>query len=143
MIDFTKLDSDAVIRHYALANTPRYLYRKLREENSVAAIAASATPRELVMEIESRENRDETTFGDIAIAYALLVAFSFHDFGPASAELATWAPKKLVWGKSIKEIICQSAVVTTMTRLGPPRNGRIVDLSDQSNASTGLRSLTL
>lgn len=129
MIDLEKLNLNAVLRYYMLANTPRYLYRHLREEPSLASLAESSTPRELLDEITARETSGQTV-EDFAIAYALLVALSFQNYGAVVAVLADWQPIKLAWGKSIAAILAQSAIVTTAARLDA-RSGRIVTTSEQ------------
>src|SRR5258708_12278010 len=97
MMDLAKLNLPAIVRHYMLANTPRYLYRHLRADPSVESLAESSTPKELLRAISAREKKPDRTTEDVAIAYAMLVALSFHKHDAVEKTLANCQPTLLTF----------------------------------------------
>jgi hypothetical protein len=125
MIEIGQIDLLAVMRHYMLANTPRYLYWHLRAEPSVASLAGSSTPRELLAFVSAYEEKPERTAEDVAIAYAMLVALSFQDRRAVLEALADWHPSALTWASHILSIISETMISTTAVDWKAPQ-GRIV-----------------
>jgi hypothetical protein len=129
MIDVQILNTPAIVRHYMLANTPRYLYRNLRAESSVATLADSAGPQELLAAVNAIEDNPNRRVEDVAVAYAMLVAMSLQDYRLATEALAQWEPKALAWAKEITAILTHNNVVTRTVEL-PCRGAQIMGASN-------------
>jgi len=136
MIEFETLNIPAFVRHYMLANTPGYLYRHLRAEPSVKSLAEASTPKELLAAVTSLEVRPERRPEDVAIAYAMLVALSFQNYGAVREALTNWQPKTLTWARHILSIITQTAIVTTTIPLHVPRGRVMADPEKNDTPST-------
>src|ERR1700677_1635308 len=101
MIDLNKLDLRELTEQYMVANTPRFLYKNLRDNASVKGLAERSTPRELFASITAIERKQDRNADDVALAYAMLVAMSFQDFGRVREVVADWRPTILSWGLDI------------------------------------------
>ena len=101
-----------------LANTPMYLYRKLRVEPFVKSLAEAYTPTELLASVNEIEKQETRNPEDVASAYAMLVALSFKEYRQTEAALEIWRPTALTWGKQIASILRHKAVVTNQSTWG-------------------------
>jgi hypothetical protein len=124
VIDTGQINLPAIVRHYMLANTPRYLYRNLRAEPSVASLADASTPKELLESVSAYEGKPDRTAEDVAVAYAMLVALSYQDRAAALEALADWRPRALSWADRILSIIGENFISMTVREL-KARPGRI------------------
>jgi hypothetical protein len=113
MIRLDQINMPAIIRHYALANTPRYLYKHLRSESSVETLAAESSPDELLAAIEEIEANAGRTASDVGVAYAMLVALSYQPYAKVQEALARWTPQILSWASAIISIIQEPKVAVS------------------------------
>lgn len=142
MIDCGKLNIGALVEHYALANTPRYLYRHIRSEVSVEALAAAATVDEILAEIDLRTAKSDRATNDVALAYALLVSLSFKNIGEVRSAVAAWErPGGLIWVDHILSIINQTAIVTSLFNMSA-KNGSTDTAYPQTNITSSLITLS-
>jgi hypothetical protein len=125
MIDLDQINRSAAMRHYMLANTPRYLYRHLREDPSVEAFAKLSTPKELVAAIIRIEKQPERSAEDISLAYVMLVALSFQDYRDVTAALSGWRPQVLRWATHIISILNRPSLATTIAHVAAPTSRAI------------------
>lgn len=120
MINLGKLDLQAIAEQYMIANTPRFLYKHLRQIPSVRELAVQSTPRELLKAIDAIEQKQDRNADDIATAYAMLVALSFQEYGRVREAVAGWTPTILSWGLHILSIIEQTTIPTQRITLVAP-----------------------
>jgi hypothetical protein len=117
MPDELGLDLATLARIYLLANTPRYLYRRFREDPSVQRLARALTATELlsiITEIGARETRDSQS---LATAYGALVALTFQPLDSTRAAFNDWGGGRLQWDREIWELYLQEAVPTQVVSL--------------------------
>ncbi len=69
--------ADSVLQSFLFANTPAYLYRKLREDTTVLDFARRSSPESLVERIMRVANAADASEPEIAQAYADLVSLTF------------------------------------------------------------------
>jgi hypothetical protein len=106
------LDTDTIVGHYALANTPGFLYRKLKEEPSVRRLANELTTAELFAIVSECDGKEERSVLDVAVAYAALAAMSLQDYTVVRSAIMGWQPKALAWGYYFLERLVESKIHT-------------------------------
>lgn len=121
MIDLNNINLNAVGEHYMVANTPRYLYKHLRAEPGIQALALTSNPRELLSAISAIERKEDRTADDIALAYAMIVALSFQDYRHVREAIAAWRPSILTWASHLLSIIEQTKIITNTQALEAPQ----------------------
>jgi hypothetical protein len=131
VIDLDDINKETVLRDYMLANTPAYLYRHLRLQPSVEAIARSATPQELTKAISSLDTKHDRTAVDVAIAYAMLVALSFQNQSDVDQAIRDWHPRTLSWASHMLSIMKQKVTPMNITSL-TGHNARIITAKETS-----------
>ena len=100
---------------YLVANTPLYLYRKLRNELSVEQLAQVHRPTELVQFITEVDRENDRSASRVAAAYAATVALTYHPPGAVAEALAQAPPvRHLNWVADILAIWEQSRISTTV-----------------------------
>jgi hypothetical protein len=116
----SRLNVDSLTRAYAFANTPAYLYRHFRGDDSVQAIARDVHPDALV-EVYNRVNlRHLKDIGDVVLAYAAMVALSMSGHEAAKVAFASLTEEGLDWAKALKELASMSSEATrTIVAPGP------------------------
>ena len=112
MADLAKLSVGEITTHYLFANTPSYLYRKLRADDSVKALADSSTPIELAAIVERIDQQPERTPEDIATAYAALVAATFHGTRDVRATFGALSFRHLDWAYTILRLWYDTQITT-------------------------------
>ena len=70
------IDIKNIGKRLAYANTPAYMYKHLREEESVADIADMFTSDELIAQLKNSIVREVSSNEGIVLMYALLVAIT-------------------------------------------------------------------
>lgn len=111
MIDLSAIDLSTAVKHYIFANTPAYLYRKLRQEQCVAQLAC-ATPEQLLSSVSAIDKSAARTPEDIAKAYAMLVALNLTDYAATRRAVEGWSASNLSWASDIISIATKSAIMT-------------------------------
>lgn len=119
--DPSKLAMREVTALYLFANTPVYLYRKLRANESVKALSDSARPVELAALAATIDRKRKRSPQDIAVAYSAIVAATFHDSRDVHAAFDSLVLRHIDWASTILQYWYNTLVVTdTRTvRLSP------------------------
>lgn len=99
-----QLDLKSLCETYLVANTPMYLYRHLRSNNSLRRIAEDFSAEGLVAEYESRTTKQRRSVEDIAVAYAMLSAITQLDYPVAMAALDNMDLSRLDWATELRDI---------------------------------------
>jgi len=132
-----KLNKKAVTQIYLVANTPTYLFRHLRSEQSVKDLAnhwPSQTLLEQVATIDAQAKRSEV---DIAIAYAALVAATYRDPREVAEARASVKIKNLSWVDDILAIWFDSATPeSSVLFTAQPRQAEQFQISDATSSTT-------
>ncbi len=116
MPDLATLSLKAVTTHYLFANTPVYLYRRLRAEESVKALADSATPLELAALVAKMDRKRKRGPEDIAVAYSAIVAATFHSSREVHEAFDQLNLRHLDWANAILGFWYET-LVSTDTRV--------------------------
>ena len=102
---------------YVVANTPAYLYRKLRESDVVRQLAGEFNAEQLTALYHNLVAVPNRTVSHVAQAYAMMVAMTLRDY-------AEWRPlidgldvSRLDWAERIRAIATQRATPTLATSL--------------------------
>ena len=111
------LDIRQVASVYLFANTPMYLYRHLREIDSVRDLGKDVSLKDLVDEYDRRTLSKGKSVEDIAIAYTLLVAITFWEYREALEALSKFELSRLDWGSDVKDIFISKSPITTLLEL--------------------------
>lgn len=117
--------ADSVFESFALANTPAFLFKRLRADPSV--LRASESPAALLVE-ELGVALSEPGVGRLADAYALLVALLLR--GPSGQSAAQGLPlSELEWAPAIMALASSTFVPTEYTRVMLPQRVHFTSLS--------------
>lgn len=122
MLKLDPADSGRWADIYAVANTPSYLFRRLRAEASINALAKSASSSVLAEHVDGIAAKLDRSLVDVATAYAAIVALSCQDTAEARREMSRLLPTKLEWCAELVRLYEQARVGYTLTNmLLPPR----------------------
>ena len=105
MIDWTNLPTQQLVEHYALANTPTYLYERFRQDSTVKALASRYTISQLTDGLRELLGIKHWTAQDVARAYACLIALSHHDLAKVKDALRQIELTRLRWAYQILALI--------------------------------------
>lgn len=86
-----------------LANTPSYLYRRLRALPAIHRLAETVSEKKLVVEYRTIGSKRHRTIRDMAIAYGALVALFLRNPPPRPRTIESLKKVKLEWGPSLIE----------------------------------------
>lgn len=103
MVNFSQLNIKELARWYYFANTPAYLFRHYRSDETLQAFANSHTVDELAEEVVRIAQGDPQTrsIHEIVIAYASLVAMTFKNVREVREALAPHDLGSLAWAHRI------------------------------------------
>jgi len=99
-----KIDLEEVVSTYLFANTPMYLYKRLRSNASIEELAKNTTLEVLLEEYDKRTSMEKRTAEEVAVAYALLVAVTFLGRSQPSVAFRNFDLSRLDWGNDIRDI---------------------------------------
>jgi hypothetical protein len=74
----SQLDFPVAEKIFAISNTSSFLLRKLRDENSIRALAETFTPKQLVAELKRTATKRPKSLSDAVRPYVMLVALSWY-----------------------------------------------------------------
>lgn len=115
MINLSSLNENQLGRIYLVANTPSYLFRHYRLDESVQRLARQNTVSDLVDFVSSvATNRDRTLLQTLQ-AYAALVALTFK--GKETRSVNQDLFEGLDWARSIVALGAASKTATTEVQL--------------------------
>lgn len=99
---------------FAVANTPLFLIRKLRQEPVVSDIARSFSGKEILGALQDALEREQTELQDIVAPYVYVVALSFEIADQYLNEAAKLPNlKKWDWLEYILQVLAESYTPTT------------------------------
>lgn len=104
MIDLHELNVDSLVETYLFANTPAYLFKRLRSNPSVQRMANRYQPAELMEFYQAKAAGRDLDARDIAAGYAALVALAIQASGEAQTSLKQARSPHLPWGPRIIEL---------------------------------------
>src|SRR4051794_7146596 len=100
-INFAHLDIDKLEHVLAIANTPNYLYRHLRENVGIDLLAKDTSVAELFEFIQSFMEVEEATFKMEAVAYAALIALTYKPVSEVDAWIEQHGIPPMRWATHI------------------------------------------
>lgn len=102
-----------------IANTPTYLFRRFRADQSVKMLADAHSAVDLLVEVKLREQAEQTLL-DQVVSYACLVALSFKPPLEVEKALALCTPMNLDWAEEIVELFETLGPRSSLTVLEVP-----------------------
>ncbi len=124
---------------YVVANTPEYLYRRLRDSEVVRRLANDFSAELLATmyrEVLAKPNR---TASDVAQAYAAMVALTLRDYSEWRPLIDGFEITTLDWAERIRAIAKQRATPTVVTSLtASPAKIAAPTLATASNTDEGV-----
>ena len=112
MADRSLLNLEELRRLYAFANTPAYLFRRFRRDESVKRLADAVSLPELVSEIKEVDGNPERSLDDVVSAYAALVAATHKNPARTRPALESLVVSNLDWIGSIIELWAATLIST-------------------------------
>lgn len=139
----TALNLSALADIYVLANTPAYLFKNFRADDSVMAVASDMSAQTLGAELDKLLTGNSLSFSELVGAYALLIALTFKEYREAREVLGLLDLAKLEWGRTLVAIwefrrpSISSSTFTIQPHLAPPANQSLATLSVITGRSSG------
>ncbi len=101
MIELSSAGLARLTEAYGLANTPEFLYRRLRRDEVTLNLAHDYSVCEIVESLKQRLSVMSKDVITVVTIYALLVSLTYKDFSEVDAELKKVDLSSLDWGHSI------------------------------------------
>ncbi len=133
MINLKPLSMTEVLRIYAVANIPSYLYERLRAEPTVKSFSDANQADALIKVITTIDRKRDRTAKAVALAYASLIALTFRDFQDMQL-LLPYKAKNLAWFAKLLQIYEREREASTTISLIVPPTMNLV--APQSTANT-------
>jgi hypothetical protein len=113
MKNMVEADLGQAVQAFALANTPLYLLRKLREDPALQEIGRQFSGEQILVALEEALKQEPKSLLDFAKPYAYLVALSFKADGKPLSEAAKLPnTNKWEWFAYIQAVLTQTLVPT-------------------------------
>lgn len=132
-----RLNYGQLERVYVLANTPSYLVRNFREEESVRRLAresSAAALKAYLRQVTPRRRLRETV-----AAYAVLVALGSAGVRLTKQELEALESAGLHWARVVDALASEAPVATTAASLQPPPRIEVLGLGHPSSDAAAPR----
>lgn len=101
---------------FLVANTPSYLYKNFRQNNSINRLSQKYKTQELITYFESTAKSEKIVFDDVITIYALVVALSFKNYDEIKEFLIEMGKYRLEWLDEFKKnIISKVTITNTLT----------------------------
>ena len=127
------IDLKQACRAFAVANTPLFLLRKLRQDSSVMEISRSFSPEAILKAIDVIFSQAPETLYDHVAPYAYLVALSkLSDGVHLRNALALRAPEQWNWFDYIRNVLIETYSPISHTTLWVPGKVEIANPSPDS-----------
>ena len=136
------LNTKAIARTFLLANTPSYLYRHLRAEQSVAAFARANTAQSIAALVRSQLSVPPGTAINAPLVYALLAAITLAPPPDSHKAIASLDISNLEWGEAFRAIFSATTPLTAVHLVPPPLGASYYEVRPVSHSSTGTASVT-
>lgn len=98
MIALSQTETRSLMELYALANTPEFLYRKLRQSQDVQRLADESQAKDLIAYVRKIGKKKNRRLEEVSIAYAALVALTLMEKPPTDKTFKSLEKVKLDWG---------------------------------------------
>jgi hypothetical protein len=127
---------------FAVANTPLFLLRKLRQDASVLEISRSFSGEEILGHLRDLISREPETMLDHTLPYVCLVALALKDDDRDLKRAMTIpAPTKWNWFDYIRKVLVETYTPTTHTTLWVPGQAESYPISTGGGSVTQKRIL--
>ncbi|QCB54274.1 hypothetical protein E5675_07390 [Sphingopyxis sp. PAMC25046] len=129
MIDLEAINLNAAKAHFALANVPMYIARKLREDPAILNIALHNDADALFAEFVNRVSSEPASLREQVYPFALAVAAALKQDTPALKQMATLDLHHFGWlSDMISGLIEQQPSAATEARIGLDRQMNTDDI---------------
>jgi hypothetical protein len=129
-----QLDIKGLETFYLFANTPSYLYRNFRSNETVSSLIVHNQLSDLLATYMACTEAENRPIENVVIAYAILVSFTFLEPKDAKAAFDQVDLSTLDWGYEIENLFTASIKSTTSVqiKLSPEVTAHQVITSDSS-----------
>jgi hypothetical protein len=135
------IDSTSLLRVFSVANTPAYLYKRLRQEPTLRALAERLSAPELGALFNELASQERRSLLDVARAYSALIAVSLKPFDDSQAVMQLLELDRLDWARSLAEIANASAQPTSVLEINAPPLARSPLVLTDSTTNRESRSI--
>ena len=126
-----------------VANTPTYLFKRLREDDDVQCIGRRFETSEIIELLTQSANDVTQDPNTVVKVYVFLVAMSFNDYPEFSGFLATFDAPQVRWIDELKSLIVAKATSTTTDIItGPSLDKRTATSPTRFDSSPNFTSHT-
>jgi len=133
------LQPPEVIEAYAFANTPSYLYRKLRSSKYVQALAAESSEQLITRLSETVKSADASS---IALAYAHFVALLMQQCDVAKLRQIT-GYAHLLWAEALIAIHASKPKAPEVQRIRFPKISQVNTINSRESLSSPSMNATV
>ncbi len=113
------LNTSSLIEVLLFANTPNYVYKNFRREDSVKSLSSKYSTEQLITEYQKHISAINQSAEDVVTAYAILIGLTFFDYPKALEAIHKLNLSPLTWGNEIKEIFVANAKTTNVFNVSP------------------------
>jgi len=132
------LHYDALRKWYLFANTPLYLYKHFREEQSVQVLASTYSSSQLIKSFSGVAAQGLNNIDDLIRLYAIIFALTFKDYSDVRSFFENLAEYPLKWSSEIRNIYLNSFRPVNMFAIDKKNKVSVVDKILSSNPSTNI-----
>jgi len=150
MIDLDAINLNAAKAHFALANVPSYIARKLRDDPAIVNIAVSHDSETLLKEFSARVAESPTNLREQVYPFALAVSIAVKRDITALNHMAGLDLQKFGWlSDMISGLIEQQSTASTDVSLGMEDrrrgdlSGTVVRASEAGRVTSGLSEVRI
>lgn len=125
-----QVNIDDLCQVYLLANTPRYLFRHLKEHDGVKWMSEHFSIEELVTIYSDNERTRKRSVEHVAMAYAALIALYYKNYEKVELILGALATSGLRWAPDVVDILRKTARVVSVNSIqfSPPTKPTIISV---------------
>ncbi len=125
-----------IVSTYLVANTPNYLYQRLRQIPSVQSLATRIECQDMIGEFQKLTSKKPSSVEDISLAYAILAAITFLDYRKAIELFDVLDLSKLEWGRDFRDIYVKSSRIINFFNLQARLSTRQDIITTDSSTNT-------
>lgn len=105
------LDLETLAETYSYANTPSYLYKHFRRNDTVAALSSEYTPDELVEGFNRAMAEKNPHAGILVVIYSIIMAMTLKEYSQVKSFFDELRECALPWAKELSNIFLSSATI--------------------------------
>jgi hypothetical protein len=126
LIQLTADERSSILEIYVLANTPSFIYRRMRELPAAQRLADGSSVAALRSQCSKVAAKKKRTVEEVALAYGAIVALTLKEPQPAKKVFKDIAKLDLDWAENIVAMhLSRPATMTTAEfRMDSPKFGR-------------------